>query len=193
MTQEQIEKTLGRKLTATETANFDAFMGIAYAKAKSLLCIDLCIEGATRVYPLREGYSELAIDPFYSVVSVKVNGKETEDYVKTQNGEYNSDWYDTLQFGKKIGKGTAEIKAAWGFNGCMPADLKAFIANLFDSVTKSQKTDSRVKSKKIEDFSVTYGDMTVDQAFVADNALVIGKYGRCNLSQIRNGRICPVC
>lgn len=77
--------------------------------------------------------------------------------------------------------------------GELPADLKLLIARCFATITEEQSTgaDNGVKSKKVEDFSITYND-TVDSpmvVFVKQNEAALDKYSRCQ-GPIRSGKVC---
>lgn len=75
----------------------------------------------------------------------------------------------------------------------LPADLKLLIARCFATITEEQSAgaDNGVKSKKVEDFSITYND-AVDSpmvAFVKTNTAILDKYSMCQ-GPIRSGRVC---
>jgi len=188
MTQEQVAKLLNRTLTSSEVNNFDLYINIAIERLEQLVCFSLCDNGGTRTYDSRYGYRSLYIDPFSSVVSVEVDGVATTDYIIKQNNDYNGSWYNIIEFTDKLLGGTVVVDAVWGFD-CIPYDLQLLIAKLFNQIAVEQKSDSQVKSKKIEDFSVTYKDSTTFDEFVSANEMTINKYSQCNLSQLRNGRV----
>ena len=75
----------------------------------------------------------------------------------------------------------------------IPADLKLLIARCFDAIHEEQKISSSngVKSKKVEDFSITYNDVvdTPMVAFVKANSAALDKYGMCQ-GPIRSGKVC---
>lgn len=77
--------------------------------------------------------------------------------------------------------------------GELPADLKLLLARCFDAVHEEQglASDNGVKSKKVEDFSITYNDVvdTPMVAFVKTNSATLDKYGRCQ-GPIRSGKVC---
>ena len=77
--------------------------------------------------------------------------------------------------------------------GDMPADLKLLVARCFSTIQEEQKLASSngVKSKKVEDFSVTYNDEvdTPMVAFVKANSATLDKYGMCQ-GPIRSGKVC---
>lgn len=193
LSKEQIEKLLGRTLNATESSNFSLYLDIAVEKANELLCLNLCGDGGERSYALRPGYSDLYIDPFYSLKTVVINGVETENHTVKQNDSLNGKWFNIIEFDSPMCEGTATVNASWGFNGCMPLDLQLLVARLFDMNSSEQKFDLTVKSKKIEDFSITYADNSKYDAFLMENQETISKYSQCNVNQIRNGRIRTFC
>jgi len=62
-------------------------------------------------------------------------------------------------------------------------------AKLFGYISIEQTADNQVKSKKIEDFTVTYKDSTTYDEFINANQSTINKYSQCNIGQIDNGRV----
>lgn len=188
MTQEQVAKLLNRTLTSAEVTNFDMYLKIAIERLEQLVCFRLCDNGGSRTYDSRYGYSSLYVDPFSSVTSVTVDGVATTEYTIKQNDNYNGDWYNILEFDDKLHGETVIVDAVWGFE-CIPYDLQFLIAKLFGQIAVEQKADNEVKSKKIEDFTVTYKDSTTYDEFVSANQMTINKYSQCNIPQIRNGRV----
>lgn len=75
----------------------------------------------------------------------------------------------------------------------IPADLKLLIARCFDTIHQEQSAanDNGVKSKKVEDFSITYNDVTEAAmvAFVKQNTATLDKYSMCQ-GPIRSGKVC---
>ena len=191
MTQEQISKLLNRTLSSSEVTNFDMYLDIAKERLEQLVCFRLCDNGGTRTYMSRYGYSSLYIDPFSSVISVTVDGVANTDYIIKQNDNYNGDWYNIIEFTDRLHGETVVVEAVWGFD-TIPYDLQLLIAKLFNQIAVEQTSDSQVKSKKIEDFSVTYKDSTTYAEFVDANQMTINKYSQCNIGQIDNGRVSHV-
>jgi hypothetical protein len=190
--QQQLVKLLGRDLTQTEIDNFNLYMGMALSSVSGLLCIDLCDEGGTRTYRSRDGYRELWIDPFSNVNTVSIDGVETTDYATKQNNSYNGEWYNVLEFDEKLDGSLVTVDASWGFSDCMPSDLQTLVAKMFDYNSSTQGVNQNVKSKKIEDYSVTYKDSDPLQDFLEANRMLVNKYGQCNLSEVSHGTILRV-
>lgn len=75
----------------------------------------------------------------------------------------------------------------------LPADLKLLIARTFSLIVaeQSQMNDSGVRSKKVEDFTITYEDdkKSPASAYMDMNANLIAKYSKCQ-GEIRSGRVC---
>lgn len=193
MTKEKVSKLLGRSLTSAESGNFDLYLGIAYQRLEDLLCINLCIKSDKVSYPLREGFRSLYVDPLRRITSVSINGNVQTGFTLMQGDNLYSEWYDTVVLESKMGKGVAEIEADWGFGKCEPYDLQLLTARAFALVSSENSVDTNVKTKKIEDFSVTYGDETAYDSFLRANAPIISKYGKCNLNSVRHGRVRSFC
>lgn len=192
MNQTQVAKLLNRTLTSSEVTNFDLYLKIAYERLRQLVCFSLCDIGGTRTYNCRKGYYDLFIDPFTSIESVTIDGSITTAYIIKQNELYNADWYNVVEFDEKMVGDRVTINATWGFV-TIPYDLQLFIAKLFSYISIEQKADDNIKSKKIEDFTVTYKDGATYDEFITANQSVINKYSQCNIGLIDHGYVQPIC
>lgn len=191
----QMAVLLGRSLTATETANFSKYLDIATEHLEELTCSEIAkvaedAEPSERTFGTRDGYRTVWVDPFSSLTSVTINGNEVDvnDYTKKQNDNFNGSWYNIIEFSRRRCGELIVVNAVWGF-ATVPADLEMLLAQLFNQVSVDQKTDGQVKSKKIEDFSVTYKDSATLQEVLNGNAATLQKYSQCNQGVIRHGRI----
>lgn len=195
MEQSDLVALLGRPLTPTEIANIDLYLEIAKENVEDLLCISLEVnpEGSgepetdTRTFEVREGYSTVFTGIFTSLTEVKVDGVATDDYHiaywdKRSNQYYNSIVLDDCHISE------VEITGYWGF-ATLPADLQLMWAEAF-AIVSQKRVVSDVKSKKVEDFSITYGDLSDEEKFTKDNTRTIQKYSLCNVGYIRHGETC---
>lgn len=190
LTKETIIKYLGRSLTPTEDTNFDIYLGLAVEQLYQLLCMDVTYEAsATRTFDGRLGYKLLYIDPLTAPTSVKVDGETitSEHYTLRQWDNRNASWFNTIEFDCEM-TGDVEITGNWGFQ-TLPDDLSLLLARLF-TVSSGSSADRKVKSKKIEDFTVTYEGSDSKEA--DENSRIVYKYSNCRTGDIRHGRICPV-
>lgn len=158
-------------------------MDTALAILEELTCTYLKAETAERVFESRDGFSTVFTDPFSEITSVIVDGEEVE-YSKMFWNRKNSDVFNSVVLDHKIGNKEVTINATW----VIPADLQA-LADSLATLIGSNKT-STVKSKKIEDFSVTYSDSTLIEQFALDNQAVLSRYSLCSVSNVRNGSLC---
>ena len=189
LSKDTISKLLNRPLTTAEDTNFSLYLKIATQRLEELLCMNLCGGDDERTYQSRYGYSEVYVDPFTHINSVTVDGEVVTDYTKKQGDKFNGSWYNVIAFdGKRSGENIV-VDANWGFSS-MPADLQLLLARVFAQGSTEQTTDNLVKSKKIEDFSVTYKDAVTYDEFVLTNSSTIDKYSQCNQGLIRNGSVC---
>lgn len=189
LTKEQLSKLLNRPLTTAETDNYDLYLKIATARLEELLCMQLCGDDDERTYGTRLGYRTVYVDPFTDIISVTIDGDQTTDYTTKQNDRFNGSWYNIIEFDRKQTGENIVVDADWGFD-CLPVDLQLLLARLFDQGSVEQTSDGAVKSKKIEDFSVTFKDSATYDEFVASNSTTIDKYSQCNQGQIRHGNVC---
>ncbi len=199
MTQEELEALLGRTLTAREVDNLDLYLNIALENLEELLCLSLDEQNSSgdepefeeRTFKTREGYSTLFTGMFTEIESVTVDGNETTDYTPYFFDNPNKDYFNSIVFDTAFNrKVTVVINAAWGFLE-LPDDLQLLLAQLFAITSKKYSTGS-VKSKKVEDFSITYGDATDGQVFADQNALTIQKYSLCNVVYVLHGDVCKI-
>lgn len=187
MEQSKLEALLGRSLTPREVTNKELYLDIAKDALEALLCTSLCKESGERTFHIREGYDTIFTDIFTKLNSATINGVTQTAipyFWNNQNSNYfNSIVIDDLHtyYDEII------IDADWGFS-TIPNDLQLLLAELFANTSKKYSVGS-VKSKSVEDFSITYGDLTDDQDFVNRNARIISKYSLCNIGEIKSGRI----
>lgn len=184
-------KLLGRSLTATESANYDLYLKIATERLEDLLCMTICGDDSERTFATRLGYRTVYIDPFTSIDSVTIDGEVAEEdtYTIKQNDKFNGSWYNIIEFTTKRSGEDIVVDADWGFDKFCPAGILNLLAQLFNLGSVEQLTDNTVKSKKIEDFSVTYKDTPTFDSLVLANSAVIDKYSQCNQGVIRHGRV----
>jgi len=189
----KMAQLLGRSLTSSETASYDLYLKIARQQLEQLLCLELCTDGGERTYESRDGYRTVYIDPFTSVATVTIDGSEISesDYTIKQNDKFNGSWYNIIEFSTKRQGELVVVNGSWGFDP-VPDDLQLLLALMFADISKQQRDDSRVSSKKIEDYTVTYKDGGAMTSFVQSNGLLIDKYSQCNKGTIRHGRVQPV-
>lgn len=159
-------------------------MDTALLTIEQLTCLYLKAEAsATRTFDVRENYSTVFTDIFESVTSVKLDGVEltTDDYSVRQWDRRNADWYNSLVLnGRKCGK-ELEVTGKW----VIPAELQDLIDKLDPILTEHKH--SLVKSKRVEDFSYTLGDMTDIEQFVADNQAILSRYSVCDVNYVLHG------
>lgn len=194
LTKEQVEKLLNRSLTSSEAANFETYLEIAIERLEELLCMRLCGDDSERTYAPRNGYRTLYVDPFTDINSVTIDGTEVDedDYTIKQNDRYSGSWYNSIEFDEKLHCKKVVVDADWGFD-CLPVDLQLLLAKLFAQGSIEQTSDNQVKSKKIEDFTVTYKDGTTFSEFVSANQATLDKYSLCNVGDVQHGSIRSFC
>jgi hypothetical protein len=188
ISKDKMAKLLNRSLTQAETDNFDLYLDIATERLEELLCMQICGDDAPRTFATRCGYRTLFVDPFQDITTVTVDDEDVTEYVKKQNDKYSASWYNSIEFETEMTGKLVEIDATWGFPN-IPADLQLLLAKLFAFGSVDQQFDSQVKSKKIEDFTVTFKDSATYDEFISSNQSIIDKYSLCNVGRIDSGRI----
>lgn len=195
LTKEQVSKLLNRPLTTAENTNFSLYLKIATERLEELLCSNLCITEPTQTYLVREGYRTIFTDVFRGTPVLRINGEvvEASKYSVRQFDNLNGKWFNSIVFKQFLDRDVEEVtvEASWGF-GTLPSDLGLLLARLFALNTGAQTADERVKSKKIEDYSVTYNENSLFDQFKHDNMDVIYKYSLCSQGEIQHGSVYPI-
>lgn len=190
LTKAQLAALLNRSLSSAEDTNFDLYLKIATSRLEALLCMQVCSDGGERTYESRYGYRTVYVDPLTDVTTITIDGEEVseDDYTLKQNDSLNGSWYNAIEFDTKRTGENIVVDADWGFDS-LPVDLQLLLARLFAQGSVEQVSDGQVKSKSIEDFSVTFKDSATYDEFVTSNSSVINKYNLCNQGVIRHGFI----
>ena len=188
LTKSEVSKLLGRSLSSLEDQNFDTYIKIATERLEDLLCMKICGDDSARVYQTRKGYRTLFVDPFKDIISITVDGDEVTDYVKKLNESYSGSWYNSIEFDDRMTGKLVTVDADWGFTK-VPTDLALLLSKLFAQGSVEQKSDNQVKSKKIEDFTVTYKDGSTFDEFVSVNQATVDKYSLCHVGRIEHGSV----
>lgn len=180
-------KLLGRSLTSLEDSNYTLYLDSAARRLDTLLCMDTSSDETTRTYKSRIGYSEIKIEPFTVLSEVLVDGEAVTDYEIKRGDSYNSSWCNTIEFAGRFDEEvTVTVTGTWGFGNC-PSDLQFLVAKLFNLVTTERGVSGQIKSRSIEDVSVTYDSSVSPLASLTmEYGEVIAHYSACS-SYIRSG------
>lgn len=193
-TQEELEKLLGRSLTPVEVTNLDLYLEIAEERLEQLICSRVNLIAEERTYDGRSGYSTVFTELFTEVTSVEVDGKalEASEYSIRQWDNRNGYWFNSIVLKHRLRKeAEVVVNGSWGFDSTtMPTDLQLLFAKLFALVSSMNKGNGNVKSKKVEDFSVTFNDNSNYDQFLIDNRGTIQRYSVCNVGYVRSGSTC---
>lgn len=175
-----IAKLLGRPLTSSEDSNFEQYINYTISTLENLLCWSPLDGENVRTFTSRDGYRTLWTDPFTSITDVKVDGSAVTDYKLAFNGNFNYPFYNSVVFPHPLGGKTVEITGTWGFEE-LPADLGSLVAEIFKMTgrTTASNMAGNVTNKRVEDFSISYGDKTEMDTLATNNSSVISKYSNC--------------
>lgn len=190
LTKTQVEGWLGRSLTDTENAGFDKYLALAVDKFEQLTCSTLKKVTETRIFDSRDGFRSLFVGLFTTLSEVKVDGVIVTNFSPAQGDKRGSlTWYNAVLSDNKMVAGqNIAITANWGFE-TLPDDVAMTVAQLF-ALVSSGSEEYRIKSKKIEDFSITYTDTeTAFNAFISDFGGILNKYSVCGVGEVRHGRV----
>lgn len=192
--QSELEALLGRTLTPVEVDNLDLYLEIAEERLEQLICSRVVSIEEERTYDGRVGYSTVFTELFTDIVSVEVDGTtlDDSDYSIRQWDNRNGYWFNSIVLKHRLRKeAEVVIEAVWGFDSeTMPTDLQLLFAKLFALVSSMNKGNGNVKSKRVEDFTITFNDNSTYDQFLIDNSATIKKYSVCNVGYVRSGSTC---
>lgn len=190
MDKETVSALLGRSLTSFEDTNFDLYLAIAEESLDEILCTNLSDDSDTRYFTGWEGYSTVWTDIFTEIESVEIDGSivDSSSYIVKQNDARIGTWYNSIVFDERLSE-NKEIKmvGTWGFS-VQPDDLNLVLANLFALVSKKNKFDGTLKSKRVEDFGISIDtEADLDAIFNRTFGRTIAKYSNCGKMGMING------
>ena len=151
---------------------------------ETLLCLDLSQDSGERTFTPRRGYRTIFTGVFSNVSSVTVDG-EVVSYHPAFFDKRNGDFYNSIVLDVPVSSDVV-VDADWGFD-TIPADLQKLLTNA-EAVVNQTYSVKDVQSKRVEDFQITYSDLSDDEAFLKQNAVTIGKYSMCTVGNIQHGR-----
>ena len=190
-----IVKLLGRPLTSLEDSNFEQYINYTISTLENLLCWSPLVGESVRTFTSRDGYRTLWTDPFTSITDVKVAGTAVTDYKKAFNGNFNYPFFNSVVFPYPLNGKTVEITGTWGFED-LPADLGALVAEIFKMYgrTTASNMAGNVTNKRVEDFSISYGDKSEMDTLANNNSSVISKYSNCQSAiEVQHGETEQCC
>jgi hypothetical protein len=189
MSTSELEKLLGRSLTSRESTGCAKYLEVARQLLEEITCVSLQQEAGERIFESRDGYKTLFVGIFSEITSVTVDGEliDASEYTIKFFDDRNKGFYNSIVFEEAVEGEEVVVDAQWGFNN-VPSDLNMVLAQLF-AYASQKKTLGSVKSKRVEDFHITYGDNTDFQELVADNAIIINKYTMCDIYDTRHGDV----
>lgn len=190
MKTETLVALLGRPLSAVEATNKDLYLKIARESLEDLLCTSLCDQEDPKYFMARDGYRTVYTDVFTEIDEVKVDDKVVSNYSVKQWDRSTARWYNSIVFDDPLYEGQeVEVSASWGFNA-MPIDLQKVWAELFDQVTVKNKLDPSIKSKRVEDFYITFdSEVDLDEDFHRKYKKTLSKYSLCGIWEVSHGRV----
>ena len=154
---------------------------------ESLLCLDLSQDSGERTFSPREGMRTVFTGIFSNVNSVTVNGKVVNNYYPAFFNKRNGQFFNSIVFDCPPNADVV-VDADWGFDK-LPADLQRLLDNANKVISQAYQVKD-VKSKKIEDFTVAYGDLSDDEVFMKQNAVTIAKYSMCHIPYVLHSGGC---
>lgn len=193
MTQPELEALLGRSLTSTEVTNLTLYLEIATSNLNDLLCTTTNEVTETRTFDTRSGYKTAFVGIVQNVTEVKLDDDviSSDEYTLRQWDKRTADWYNAIVFDDAITADEITVTGTWGFaSGTLPNDLNMVLANLFDLITKRNKFDGTIASKRVEDFQINFNtDSDLDDEFYNKYSKILSKYSLCDIPNIQSGAI----
>lgn len=110
------------------------------------------------------GKTEMLVDDFIELDSVKVDGNEITPFVYPVNTTPKFQLYSESGFSK--GKQNVTVSAKWGYSEEVPADIRFACTVLVAGIVQTQTPlDNEVLTEKIGNYQVTYKDERQSQDF----------------------------
>lgn len=195
LTQPELEALLGRPLTTNEVTNLSTYLEIAGEQVSDLLCLPLEVQDETTVaterkFVKRQEFSTVFTPIFTELTSVSIDGTlDTNSYPSFWDNR-NANFYNSVVLNTRHTSEDVEVTivAKWGF-ASLPTDLKQLVARAF-SVASATYQAKAVRSKEIEDFRITYADLTEDDVFSAKDDRTIRKYSLCGIADLMSTAVC---
>lgn len=161
------------------------YIELSQAKLEYILGYSLKNINEARTFKTRLGYRTVFTGVFTSISSVKIDGVDVT-YTMSQGDNLNGDWFNSIILDDpERTEREIVITAEWGFAE-MPNDLQLLLGQQFAQTSKIYESKA-IKSKSIEDYSVTYADDT--DKFTQDNQFILNKY-ILDIGYIRSGDVC---
>lgn len=187
----KLEAWLGRSLTPVEIENQADYLLAATQWLEGLLCYQIASTTAvTKVFKGRERMATVFMPVFTTTTEVKLNGSVTTAFTPYFFDNPNGTYFNSLVFDSPLDRDDKiEVTGDWGFS-TIPLDLMQLLAKMFNHISLGVKSDANVKSKSIEDFSISYDTTTTEEGRLIDaNRATISKYSICHVGNIRSGRV----
>jgi hypothetical protein len=193
MTQSELEALLGRSLTSSEVTNLTLYLEIATSNLNDLLCTTTNEVTESRTFDTRNGYKTAFVGIVQSVTEIKLDDDviSNDGYSLRQWDKRTAGWYNAVVFDDAITADEITVTGTWGFaSGTLPNDLNMVLAGLFDLITKRNKFDGTIASKRVEDFQINFNtDADLDGEFYDKYSNILSKYSVCDIPNIQSGAI----
>lgn len=193
MTQSELEALLGRSLTSSEVTNLTLYLEIATSNLNDLLCTTTNEVTESRTFDTRAGYKTAFVGIVQSVTEIKLDDDviSNDGYSLRQWDKRTAGWYNAVVFDDAITADEITVTGTWGFaSGTLPNDLNMVLAGLFDLITKRNKFDGTIASKRVEDFQINFNtDADLDGEFYDKYSNILSKYSVCDIPNIQSGAI----
>lgn len=193
MDKETIVKLLGRPLTSYEDSNFTQIVEHTISTLSNTLCWQLKDGQSDKTYYARANYRTLWISLYTLVDEVKVDGRVVADtdYKLALNADVNSSIFNSVIFKYPLGDSMVEIKGSFDISKITTdvADLGSLVADLFKFYARnmSSEASANIKSKHVEDFTITFSDDSELQALFNNNYATIKRYSACEGNVVQSG------
>lgn len=193
MTQSELEALLGRSLMSSEVTNLTLYLEIATSNLNDLLCTTTNEVTESRTFDTRNGYKTAFVGIVQSVTEIKLDDDviSNDGYSLRQWDKRTAGWYNAVVFDDAITADEITVTGTWGFaSGTLPNDLNMVLAGLFDLITKLNKFDGTIASKRVEDFQINFNtNSDLDDEFYNKYSKILSKYSVCDITNIQSGAI----
>lgn len=196
---DKLEKLLGKTISVNAGHGLEEHLSVTESYLELMICslVSGSEETQALTFKTRNGYSAVNTPIFRGEPTIKVDGVtvSSSKYELVATGtKLPTEWYNSIVFNdRKLYGNKVKVTALWGFEA-LPDDLALVFAGIFDVITTTGENNTNIKSKKVEDFAVTFVDLESALDDVKRKySIILSKYSCCDEINFESGDVLDEC